>query len=127
MLANLTSELAIAGLGSAFFWHRPALTAASVNLNNFQPHYLRSSLPPARGVTCEPLGRLRREPCVLGRCRAVIVAGGAAYLCYEYCASLSQSTTVPQSSTTTPQPAGGDVNGVPSNERKEQRNKVNGE
>ena len=127
LLANLTSELAIAGLGSAFFGNAGALTAASVDLNNFQGHYLKVLVTACvAGGDCELILAACAANPVCFAAGAVVVVGGAAYLCCEYCAGQSQSTTVPQSSTTTPQPAGY-VNGVPSNERKEQRNKVNGE
>ncbi len=116
LLANLVTEVAITGLGSSFFGTAGALTAASVNLNNFQPHW-GILLEACAGGACEAfLAACAVNPvCLAAAAGTVIVAGGAAYLCYECCASLSQSTAAQDDAKNQPStvpPISTDENGV---------------
>ena len=87
-----------------------------MNLNNFQPHW-GILLEACAGGACEPfLAACAVNPvCLAAAAGTVIVAGGAAYLCYECCASLSQSTAAQDNAENQPStvpPISADKNGV---------------
>ena len=110
-LANLVSELAITGLGSAFFGNTGAVTAASVNINNYQGHLCGRVSDPMceKDKWTEGGGGSGGLPSPVADLPTVLFA-----IWYSIVGvpEQPQSSPAPQAPTV-PQPDGHDANGVP--------------